>query len=50
MKNKIIDLLKATERERIENVIEYLENKSDYFTLLFKICSENNSVKRGHQL
>ncbi len=32
MKNRIIDLLKATERERIENVIEYLENKSDYFT------------------
>lgn len=32
MKNRIIDLLKATERERIDKVIEYLENKSDYFT------------------
>ena len=31
MKAKIIELLKATERERIDKVIDYLENKSDYF-------------------
>ena len=32
MKTKIIELLKATERERIDKVIDYLQNKSDYFT------------------
>ena len=32
MKAKIIELLKSTERERIDKVIEYLESKSDYFT------------------
>ena len=32
MKNRIIELLKATERERIDRVIDYLENRSDYFT------------------
>ena len=32
MKKEIIELLKATERERIDRVIDYLENKSDYFT------------------
>ena len=32
MKTKIIELLKATERDRIDKVIDYLENKSDYFT------------------
>jgi hypothetical protein len=32
MKAKIIELLKATERERIDRVIDYLENRSDYFT------------------
>jgi hypothetical protein len=32
MKNKIIELLQATERERIDKVIDYLTNKSDYFT------------------
>ncbi len=32
MKNKVIELLKSTERERIDRVIDYLENKSDYFT------------------
>ena len=31
MKNKIIEILKATERERIDKVIDYLETKSDYF-------------------
>lgn len=32
MKKEIIELLKSTERERIDRVIDYLENKSDYFT------------------
>ena len=32
MKNRIIELLKSTERERIDRVIDYLENRSDYFT------------------
>jgi hypothetical protein len=32
MKKEIIELLKATERERIDRVVDYLENKSDYFT------------------
>ena len=32
MKNRIIELLKSTERERIDKVIDYLENKSDFFT------------------
>jgi hypothetical protein len=32
MKNKIIELLQATERERVDKVIDYLTNKSDYFT------------------
>ncbi len=32
MKNKIIELLQATERDRIDKVIDYLVNKSDYFT------------------
>lgn len=32
MKTKIIELLKSTERERIDKVIEYLSLKSDYFT------------------
>lgn len=32
MKERIIELLKATERERVDRVIDYLENKSDYFT------------------
>ena len=31
MKTQIIELLKATERERIDKVIDYLNNKSDYF-------------------
>ena len=31
MKNKIIELLQSTERDRIDKVIDYLENKSDYF-------------------
>lgn len=31
MKAKIIELLKATERERIEKVVDYLENRSDFF-------------------
>ena len=32
MKNRIIELLRATERDRVERVIDYLVNKSDYFT------------------
>ncbi len=32
MKNRIIELLRATERDRVDRVIDYLENKSDYFT------------------
>ena len=32
MKNRIVELLKSTERERIDRVIDYLENRSDYFT------------------
>jgi hypothetical protein len=32
MKNRIIELLKSTDRERIDKVIDYLELKSDYFT------------------
>ena len=31
MKTQIIELLKATKRERIDKVIDYLNNKSDYF-------------------
>ena len=31
MKNRIIELLKSTDRERIDKVIDYLELKSDYF-------------------
>ena len=31
MKNRIIELLKATEREGVDRVIDYLENKSDFF-------------------
>ena len=31
MKAQIIELLKYTERERIDKVIDYLENRSDYF-------------------
>ena len=31
MKNRIIELLKATERERVDRVIDYLENRSDFF-------------------
>lgn len=32
MKNRIIELLRATERDRVDRVIDYLVNKSDYFT------------------
>ena len=32
MKNKIIEILKQTEKEGINNVIRYLEHQSDYFT------------------
>lgn len=32
MKNKIIEILKQTEKEGINNVIRYLELQSDYFT------------------
>ncbi|MCQ2959741.1 MAG: HD family phosphohydrolase [Bacteroidales bacterium] len=32
MKNKIIELLRSTKREGMENVIDFLESKSDFFT------------------
>lgn len=32
MKTKIIDLLRSTERPGIENLINYMENESDFFT------------------
>lgn len=32
MKNKFIELLRSTKREGIDRVIDYLENKSDFFT------------------
>ncbi len=44
MKNKIIELLKATERERIDRVIDYLENKSDFFTAPASTAFHGNYV------
>jgi hypothetical protein len=32
MKNRIIELLRATKREGIDRIINHLENRSDYFT------------------
>ena len=31
LKKKFIDLLKSTEREGIDDLIDFLENKSDFF-------------------
>ena len=44
MKTKIIELLKATERDRIDKVIDYLENKSDYFTAPASTAFHGNYV------
>ena len=42
MKNRIIELLRATERDRVDRVIDYLVNKSDYFTAPASIAFHGN--------
>ncbi len=44
MKTKIIELLKSTERERIDRVIDYLENRSDFFVAPASTAFHGNYV------
>ena len=45
MKTKIIELLRSTEREGIENLINYMENESNFFTA--PCSSQYHGCKEG---
>lgn len=51
MKNKIIDLLMSTERPGIVNLIDYMENKSDFFTApcsgQYHLCREGGLAEHS---
>ena len=54
MKKEIIELLKSTNREGIENLIDFLENKSDFFkapaSTRFHGCFEGGLCKHSYQV